>query len=62
MASRHKTNCCDYCGEPLGQWLSSDEPITCGQPECERWARNEEREAQLDLREIAERDGYERYR
>lgn len=46
---------CEYCGKDLGgevdRW-HGDPPITCGERECERWARD----CVAEQREEAHRD------
>lgn len=40
---KHGTrNVCAYCGEDLGPWDKfSSRDDTCGEKECERWARDQ---------------------
>ena len=49
---------CEHCGEDLGgpvdKW-GPDDPITCGQPECERWARDCARGAREEAHEELDR-------
>lgn len=53
---------CFNCGKELGIYAAQYGDIeTCGESECEREARNCERERADQLREDAASDNYERY-
>lgn len=60
-----KEQYCQFCGEPMGVFKHSvrfDGPLVCGQRECNRDAREQERQREDEIRQSAEDDGYERYR
>ena len=56
---------CDYCGEYVGDFSHVrrlDGPLSCGEMECDRDARDDDRQDELEIRERAEQDDYGRYR
>jgi hypothetical protein len=57
---------CFWCGTPVSEadWdeVGRTRVYVCGAAECVRELRAEQRGADEDAREAAERDGYERYR
>ena len=54
---------CDNCGDLVGEGTRyRNEPVSCGEPECESAARDMERAADDEARERAREDGYDRYR
>lgn len=56
---------CDNCGEPLGEFdhnRRADGPLSCGERECNRAARDEEMAETEEAQDRAARDGWERYR
>ena len=60
-----KNQFCDFCGELLGTFEWShliDGPLTCGEPDCERAAREDERARDDEARQAAQDDDYGKYR
>ena len=49
---------CEYCGDDLNGSVDKcqREPVTCGKPECDRWAREVVREAHEEAHDQLERD------
>lgn len=47
---------CFNCGEEMGVYADYDRRDTCGKPECEREARNAERQEREEAHERLDRD------
>ena len=61
--SKGKQHYCYSCGEDLGVFdaFADDYPLTCGNAECVRQARRDEREAEAEREESARDDRFSRY-
>ena len=58
MSKKH----CDYCGEDLGCVPAYHYgPVTCGEPECEKWAQELEQAQMEEAQWDAAEDGYSLY-
>lgn len=62
MNNKPKPQYCDYCGAYLGDYVKPyREPQSCGSAECDRYARECDREEEAAREERAREDRYERY-
>ena len=59
VRKQHCFNCGEFVGEFDNFWRDI---VSCGSPECEREARDQERYEHDRMQEDAREDGYERYR
>lgn len=56
-----KISNCEYCGKDIGPTdkYGPDDIITCGERECERWARDCQAQSRAEAHEQLDRDlGY----
>jgi hypothetical protein len=56
MPKTPKMRHCFYCGEELGVYADHDPLDTCGKQECEREARNQDRDEREEAHERLDRD------